>query len=163
MKLLSIASLLFAVSAFGALHSNDRHLMVKLGRGDTSEVGLARIVEPKATDHEVREFAHRMISDHSAAFDQLREIARHEHVRLEGGMDAEHQRFAAKLRRKRLGAPYDRTYIEEMVQDHRKDRQDVREALREIRNPDLKAWAENELKTIEEHLHMAQEIERRMR
>jgi putative membrane protein len=163
MKHLFISTLLFATSAVAAMSPTDHHLMVKLGQGNTSEVDLAKIVEPKATNTEVNEFAQRMISDHSKAFEKLERIAGAEHVKLEGGMDAEHKEFAAKLAERKIGSSYDRTYMEEMVTDHRKDREDVKKALKEIKDPELKAWAEDALKTIDEHLRMAEKIEQKLR
>jgi putative membrane protein len=163
MKILTIASLLFAVSAFAAVSRTEEHLMVKLGQGNTSEVDLAKIVEPKATNAEVKAFAQRMISDHGAGFEKLEKFAHAEHVKLEGGMDAEHKEFAAKLAKEKLGKPYDRTYMEEMVKDHKSDRAEVEKALKEIKNPELKKWAEEQLKTIDEHLKMSEEIEKKLR
>lgn len=97
MKKLAITLLLAALPAVAAVNSTDRHLMVKLGRGDTSEIDLARRVEPKATHADVKAFAQRMVSDHGRSFEKLERLARAEKVHLEGGMDAEHKQFAAKL------------------------------------------------------------------
>ena len=137
--------------------------MIKLGQGESSEVVLARIVEPKATASDVKEFAHRMIDDHSRGWDKLEAIAKHEGVTLVGGMDAEHREFEAKLAKERTGEPYDRTYIDEMVMDHQKDAADLRDAIKEIDEPQFKAWAEEALKTVEAHLAMAKEIRAKMR
>ena len=163
MKLLSIASLLFAVSAFAAVSPTEQHLMVKLGQGNTSEVDLAKVVEPKATNVEVKDFAKRMISDHGAAFEKLEKFAHAQHVKVKGGMDAEHKKFEAKLAKEKLGKAYDRTYMEEMVKDHKSDREDIEKALKEIKNPELKQWAEDGLKTVEEHLRIAEALEKKLR
>ena len=60
-------------------------------------------------------------------------------------------------------------FARRMISDHRalvrdrKDREDVRKALDEIRDPELKAWAQDELRTVEEHLRMAEEIDQKLR
>ncbi len=78
MKHLSILflALTIAIPAAAALNSKDRKTMTKLGQGDTSEVDLAKLVVPKATNEEVKDFAQRMITDHSKAFDKLDELAK---------------------------------------------------------------------------------------
>lgn len=50
-----------------------------------------------------------------------------------------------------------------MVKDHLKDRADVRKAIREIRDPELKAWAKDELATVEEHLRLAEDLQKKYR
>jgi len=158
MKHLWILSLALTLTAAALVTSTDHKIMRKLGQGDTSEVDLAKIVEPKATNAEVKAFAKRMIEDHSRAFENLEKIAKEEKVKLESGMDSEHKKFAAELAKKRLGEEYDRTYIEQMVKDHEHDKSEVEKALKEIKDDELKRWAENELTTIKEHLKMAEEI-----
>ena len=160
MKQLSIFvfTLAFAVSASAALSSTDRKTMLKLGQGDSSEVDLAKLVVPKATNEEVKDFAQRMISDHGKSFDRLDEIARAEKVTLKGGMDAEHKKFAKQLSKKKLGAAYDRTYMKQMVEDHKKDKSGLEKAIRKTKNLELKAWEGKELDTVKEHLKMAEDI-----
>ena len=151
-------SLSLALTAAASVNRSDRNTMIKLGQGDTSEVDLAKIVEPKATNADVKAFAKRMIDEHTKAFDELERIAKAEKVTLKGGMDSEHKKFASELAKKKLGAEYDRTYVEQMVKDHTKDRSAVEKALKTIKNDELKRWAENELKTIEEHLKLVEEV-----
>ena len=150
--------LVVPVTAFAKLDSSDRKLVEKLGQGDSSEVDLAKAVEPHATNPEVKAFARRMVNDHTKAFNDLDRIADAEKAPMKSGMDAEHKEFAAKLSKEKHGLAYDRTYIEEMVKDHKKDKADVEKAIKEIHDPALKRWAENELKTVEAHLKLAEEI-----
>ena len=165
MKQLSVFlfTLTFAVTASAALSSKDRKTMVKLGQGNTSEVDLAKDVLPNATSPDVKEFAQRMIDDHSKAFDRLSELAKAEKVTLKTGMDAEHKKFAAKLAKEKAGAAYDRTYIEQMVKDHEKDRSDVEKAIKATKNIELKAFEGKELDTIKAHLKLAEEIRAKLK
>ena len=137
--------------------------MDKLGQGESSEVDLAKIVEPKATATDVKEFARRMIDDHGRGYEKLEAIGKSEKVSVKGGMDAEHKKFAATLAKEKLGEPYDRTYMAEMVKDHEKDASDIRKAIKKIKNAEFKSWAEDALKTVEAHLAMAKEIRAKLK
>lgn len=165
MKHLSIfiLSSLIALTASAAVNRKEAKTMAKLGQGNASEVELAKIVEPKATNTEVKEFAQRMVSDHSRAFDQLQELAKVEKVTLKGGMDAEHEKFAKQLAEKKLGAEYDRTYMKQMVKDHKKDKSDIEKALKQTKNLELKAWEAKGLETVRDHLKMAEEISAKLK
>jgi putative membrane protein len=157
-RLICICTVLIATSLFAKTNSEEKELMVKLGQGNASEVDLARIVEPKATNPDVKAFARQMIADHGKAFEQLEGMAREENVTLKSGMDAEHVKFASTLAARKIGATYDRTYVDEMVKDHESDKKDAEEALRKIKDPDLKRWTEAQLVTIEHHLKMAEDL-----
>lgn len=146
-----------------ALDSGDRKVVQKLSQGNSSEIDLAKIVEPRLTHADAKAFAARMIEDHGKALKSLDHIADAEKAPMKTGMDAEHKEFAAKLAKEKHGTPYDRTYIDEMVQDHEKDKSDVEKALKEIKNPALKEHAEGELKTIELHLKLAKEIQAKLK
>ena len=163
MKHLWIGSLLFSFSLFAAAGSSDQKLMVKFGQGDASEVELAKIVASNATTAEAMDFANLMIADHSRAFDRLQKIASAENVTLSRGMDDEHQKFAAKLAKTKLGRAYDRTYIGEMVKDHVKDTNEVKKSLSKISNPDFRNWAQDELQTVQKHLKLARQARARLR
>ncbi|HSP33657.1 MAG TPA: DUF4142 domain-containing protein [Thermoanaerobaculia bacterium] len=165
MKKLSVFLLAtaFALTASAAVNSKDRKTMEKLGQGESSEVDLAKIVEPKATSADVKEFARRMISDHGKAFDKLERLAKEEKVSLKSGMDKEHKKFAATLAKEKLGAAYDRTYMAEMVKDHRKDKSDIDKAIKQTKNAELKAWEREALETVTGHLKMAEEIRAKLK
>ena len=61
------------------------------------------------------------------------------------------------------GAAYDRTYIEQMVKDHEKDRSDVEKAIKATKNIELKAFEGKELDTIKAHLKLAEEIRAKLK
>ena len=164
MKPLRAALLLFAAaSAFADVNGTDRKLMVKLGQGDASEFELANKVLPHASSARVRDFANLMITDHRRAFEDLERIARSNGVTLTRAMDDEHKAFEATLARRRAGAAYDRTYMDEMVKDHEKDTRDVEKAIRLIHDPALAGWARNELQIIQKHLRLARMVRSKLR
>ena len=52
-----------------------------------------------------------------------------------------------------------KTYAKDMVKDHQKDVKEFEKAARTLNDPDLKAWAEQTLPVLQQHLQMAQDME----
>jgi putative membrane protein len=60
------------------------------------------------------------------------------------------------------GAAFDREYVRDMVQDHQKDVQEFQKEAQSGSNPQLKAFAQETLPTLQQHLQMAQQLESKM-
>src|SRR5207237_37791 len=58
------------------------------------------------------------------------------------------------------GAAFDKAYMQEMLNDHRKDVSEFQKESRSGKDPDVKAWAAKTLPTLEEHLRLAQTASR---
>jgi putative membrane protein len=60
---------------------------------------------------------------------------------------------------KATGADFDREYVEHMVKDHRKDVKEFEEAAKSLSDPDLRAFAQKTLPTLQEHVRMVEQLE----
>jgi putative membrane protein len=139
------------------------HDIVKLGQGEVSEVELARTVQSNASDLDVKEFTNILITDHSKAFDELKPIASARNVTLDSSMDDEHKKFASTLSKKPIGTSYDRTYVKQMVKDHKKDIKDLEKARSEATDPAMQQWLDNSLAVVRTHLKIAETLDRKFR
>ena len=105
----------------------------------------------------MKQFAQRMVTDHTKANDQLKQIAAGKNVQLPTDIPA-----AAKRERDRLsklsGAQFDREYMSHMTSDHKKDTSLFRSAAKSAKDSDIKQFASSTLPTLEEHLQLAQSI-----
>jgi len=54
-----------------ALLAADREFAIEAGRGGKAEVEIAKVVATRASRKEVRDFAQRLVADHSKANDEL--------------------------------------------------------------------------------------------
>ena len=62
-----------------------------------------------------------MVDDHSKANDQLKQVAQQQHIDIcRPNLNAKDKATKAKLE-KLSGEQFDRAYMKDMVQDHRKD------------------------------------------
>jgi putative membrane protein len=141
----------------GQLSSADKQFVVKAAEGGEAEVQLGELAQQKSQDPKVKEFAQRMVNDHSKANDQLKSLASNKGVTLPSEPDAKEK--AEKNRLSKLsGEQFDRAYIDHMVKDHVKDVSEFRKEAQSAKDPDVKQFASSTLPTLEEHLKQAKSI-----
>ena len=137
-----------------ALSSSDKKFMEEAARGGLAEVQLGQLAEQKAQSSEVKQFGGRMVTDHSKANDQLKQVASRKSFNLPADMDASSKREYDKLQ-KPSGAQFDREYMKIMVSDHEKDVREFRKEAKSAKDPDVKGFADSTLPTLEDHLKAA--------
>lgn len=89
----------------------------KAGMAGLAEVKISNLALDKSTTPSIREFASRMVKDHTAAAKELKEAAAGTGIALPQGMDQEHMDILQKLS-KLSGREFDSAYANVMKQDH---------------------------------------------
>lgn len=136
---------------------SDRNFIVKAAEGGTEEVELGRLAQSKAANEAVKQFAQRMVEDHGNANKELMELAANKGVKLD---DKAPKRNSMMDRLSKLqGADFDREYVKEMVKDHKKDVAEFRRMHSGAVDPNLKAWIDKTLPTLEDHLKTIEGIQ----
>jgi len=131
--------------------------MQKAAQGGIAEVELGQLASQKASDAQVKQFAERMVADHSKANDKLKQVAASKNVTLPSDVPADAKRERDKLS-KLSGNKFDREYMSHMRSDHKKDASLFRSASKSAKDADVKQFASETLPTIEDHLKMAQSV-----
>jgi len=152
------ASLAVGFAAFadhGTLDHSDARFIEKAAAGGRAEVELGKLAQQKAIRAEVKEFATRMVEDHSKANAELEKIAAANNVTLPGDLDRKTRKEIDRLS-KRVGGDFDREYMKHMVRDHKEDVEDFRKEAKSRREGEVKSFAQETLPTLEEHLAMAE-------
>jgi putative membrane protein len=139
------------------LSAKDKAFMEKAAQGGLEEVEIGQMVASKAQSNDVKQFAQRMVDDHTKANDQLKSIAQQKGVTLPATMDAKGQAMKSRLE-KLSGEQLDKAYMKSMVQDHTKDVQEFRTASQSLKDPDVKSFASSTLPTLESHLKQAKQV-----
>ncbi len=122
-----------------------------------AEVELSRLALDKSQNAEVRQFAERMVTDHTRANEELQALAQKKGVSLPTTLDAEHQ--TAKQRLQGLSqAEFDRAYVDVMVKDHEAAVELFSEQAESASDGDVKSFAEKTLPILREHLKQIQVI-----
>ncbi|HKZ08229.1 MAG TPA: DUF4142 domain-containing protein [Methylomirabilota bacterium] len=161
------AAVLFGASMVGAqppkssLASGDVTFVKNAGESSKAEVELGQLAQQKASNDQVKQFGQRMVQDHGKAAKELTELAANKGVSVPNEVHRAHQRSRDRLARLQRAA-FDKAYMKEMVKDHTKDAAEFRKASQNAKDPDVKAWAGKTLPTIEEHLKVAQDLEKQL-
>jgi putative membrane protein len=121
------------------------------------EVSASKLAQEKATAGSVKDFANMMVTDHSAANNELKDLAAKKNISLPGQLSDEKQKKYNELASKK-GTDFDKAYIDCMVSGH-KDAVDAFQKESEKGNDnDLRTWAAGKLPTLQHHLEVIQSI-----
>jgi putative membrane protein len=148
-------------SASAGVAAADKRFITEAAQGGMAEVALGQLAQQKAASDAVKQFGARMVKDHTAANDALIKIANDKGVEVPQKLEGKHQRMIDRLS-KMSGEEFDRTYVREMVSDHKKDVSDFEKASRDAKDPDVKAFATSTLPVLKEHRQMAEQLNGQM-
>jgi putative membrane protein len=144
------------------LSSSDRKFAMTAAAGGMAEVEMARLALTKASSDAVKQYAQKMIDDHTAANAELMQIASAKNLTLPTAPDAKHRAMMAKLE-KLSGAAFDREYVMNAGhKDHQKMEKLFRDESTRGRDADLKAFATKTLPVVQEHLRLARDLHNQM-
>ena len=151
MKRLVFSSLLIVPLCALATDAPDASFYRHAAQGGMAEVELANLALKKSEDPAVKDFAARMVKDHTAANDKLRSVAASKNVTLPSHESVNEAATKAKLE-VLSGSTFDKAYIKDMVKDHEKDVAEFRREAKSGQDPDARAYASETLPTLKEHL-----------
>ena len=82
-----------------------------------AEIDLARLAQDHAAGASVKKFAQMMVTDHTKAGDELRQLAASHRIEMPAQVDDDHRDKAEALAKKK-GMDFDRDYADAMVDGH---------------------------------------------
>jgi putative membrane protein len=91
----------------------------KAATSNLAEVEASKLALRKSQNEQIKNFAQRMIADHTSASNQLKDVARSKQLAVPTELDSEHQKAIDKLDRL-AGAEFDTAYSLQMQEDHDK-------------------------------------------
>ena len=133
-----------------SLSEKDKIFMKKAAKGGTMEVAMGNLAEKNRQNDDVKSFGKRMVTDHTKANDELKSIASQKGVQL-----------PAKEPKSKWTS--DKTYIDMMVKDHEKDLAEFKEEASSGSDPDVKKFADETAKVVQEHLDLVKEIQGKLK
>jgi putative membrane protein len=140
------------------MSSADKKFMMTAAMGGMAEVEMARLALQKSTNESVKQYAQKMIDDHTMAGDELKRLASMKGVALPAQPDAKHMAMMAKMG-KLSGMGFDMMYVKEAgVKAHEKmEKLYMKESMSGM-DMDAKAFASKTLPTVRMHLQMARDM-----
>lgn len=150
------------MSGASKVTAEDKHFMKEAMEGDMAEIQLAKLAQQKASSEQVKQFAQRMIDDHTRLDSRMKPMAQQLGVEAPTELSAAHKAVEAKLQGL-SGDKFDQEYIRSMVADHREDHEAFLREATLANDPELKNAVSQAEPIIADHLKMAQDIEKSMK
>ena len=138
----------------GKLSVQDMHFMKVAAIGGMAEVTDGKIAEANG-GAAVQPVANRMVTDHTKVNAQLMSIAKQKGVVLPAQVDPQHAAISAKLKTL-SGTEFDNYYLATQLKAHETAIAAFKAEASTGSDPDLKAFANANLPTLEMHLSMIQ-------
>ena len=135
----------------------DRMFVGKAMQGSLAEVQLGQLTLQKSNNPQVKEFAQRMIDDHTKLNEQMKPVAQQLGVTVPDQISKGDRKTVAKLQTL-SGSAYDQAYIKDMVKDHKQDLNEFQMEASSGQDQTAKDAANQGSKVIAQHLQMAQQM-----
>lgn len=136
--------------------SNDAKFLKGARSGGQFEIQVSKLALQRATDPEVKQFAQRMVDDHTKVGTELDQIAA-DTSRSTTQLDPVHAAMLNKLSQEQ-GKDFDECFIGMQVLAHEEALMCLRKEAKKGENPKLRAFAEKNIPVLREHLQMARKM-----
>jgi putative membrane protein len=136
---------------------HDTEFLKQANQGSVDEIDLAKIALNKSQDPDVKNFAQKMIDDHSKLLEDMKPFD------MEAGVTIpEHDSVATDALKAKLelltGKTFDKAYIKAMVEDHHKDLTDFIAEEKSTGYPAFKDAVAKGAKVVRGHLQMIDDL-----
>ncbi len=141
-----------------AQNFGDQAFVTKALEGGMAEVELGKLAADKSQSQDVKQFAQKMVNDHSQMGDKwFKPVARQIGVSEPKGPSKKDKKLIEKLQGL-SGQEFDTQYIQAMVKDHQQDLKEFQNEAQAAQDPNVKQIAEQGTKVISQHLQMIEQI-----
>lgn len=140
------------------LSREDRDMIEDLAQANIAEIETGRLVLNKSQNPRVREYAQKMIDDHSTAQQELQQMAQAKGMTLPQETNLAHRTVAGALRLL-SGETFESQYINRVgIDDHQRTVALLQKAQGQARDTEFKALAGRLLPVVQGHLDMARQM-----
>jgi len=132
--------------------------VMQAAQANRAEIEEGKYVMDHTSNQTVKDFAEKMVSDHTTALDQLKQIASSDGYTMPNGVDSKDQAALDSLKQKQ-GARMNMAYSSDQEKDHREviSKFEAAAQNRQIA-PAVRDYARISLPLLKEHLRMAQQL-----
>jgi putative membrane protein len=150
-------ALTIPLAAFAADSNPDATFYKHAAEGGIAEVEMGNLAMQKSTNQSVKDFGAMMVKDHSAANEKLKAVAASKKMPLPTSASIGQMATRTKLE-VLSGDTFDKSYIKDMIEDHKEDIAEFKKEAASGQDPDAKAFAATTLPTLQAHLKKIQSI-----
>src|SRR5258706_11181120 len=130
---------------------DDANWAVDVANANMTEIELSKVAQDKAASQRLKDFAGMMVTDHTKAGDQLKQLAATKNITLPASLSDASQKKLDDLNKK-TGSAFDKAYKDDMLSDHKGAVDKFQKGSNDLKDADLKNFATQTLPTIQMHL-----------
>lgn len=134
----------------------DKAFLQTVAVSDKCELTLAKAAQEKAQSQHVKDHAAKMIQDHTQTTNELKELAKQKNVDLKMDLP-EHKQAVIKEITSKSGEEFEKAYMMHETPAHRMALATFRNGADFAKDPEVKAFAQKHLPTIQQHLAMVEQ------
>ena len=126
---------------------------------DMTEAHLGQLAQAQGASQAVKDLGQMLATDHTSDYSQLGTIAMKAGLTVPKSIDAKHGKMIVPFE-KLKGKMFDRRYAQTMVKGHQEAIAAYKKEASNGQNPDIKAYAQQTLPTLEKHLQASRDAEK---
>jgi putative membrane protein len=138
-----------------------KDFMKKAAEGGMMEVELGNIAMKNSSTQQIKDFGQMMVDDHSQVNQELKALASVKNIGLPTMVGSDKQDKIDKLSKEK-GAEFDKDYVSMMIDDHKKDIDEFKDAQDKANDPDIKSFLTKTIPVLQKHLDAIQAIDKKM-
>lgn len=144
----------------------DANVLAMMHQVNTAEIDAAKLAEQKAAATSVKDFAKKMIHDHSMLNDQVAQVEKSTNITPQPPADdtlPQHAQHEAQQLQGLNGQAFDTEYVADQVSDHETALALLKQAAPEVKNAQVKQAVDKATSVVEEHLELAKKVQRELK
>lgn len=159
------AAALFALSAGGAWALTDPQIAAIVVAANQADIDAGKLAQSKAQNKDVKAFADRMVTDHTAVLNSASELVQKLHVTPEANPTSEKLQKGGEENIAHLktleGSTFDKKYMDHEVYYHKAVLEEMdKRLIPDARNAELKALLVKVRPAFQAHLEHAQKVQK---
>lgn len=139
---------------------SDQQFLDFAAQTDMVEAHIGQLAQTEASSQAVKDYAQMLVTDHTGDYQNLRALAAKANLNLAAAIDAAHNKAMVGPYHQLKGAAFDHRYIQDMIAGHTKAIAIFKKEAANAQDPEVKAYAEETLPTLQKHLEGARALEK---
>lgn len=137
----------------------DQQFVDLAAQTDMIEANLGQFAQDAASSQSVKQYGQMLVTDHTADYKKLQNLASQANVTVPDAIDAAHNKSMITPFQKLKGKQFDTRYIREMVAGHSKAIAVYKKEADDATNPTVKSYAQDAIPVLQKHLDDAKAVE----
>lgn len=135
----------------------DRDFVKEALQGGMAEVQMGQLALQKSNNDQIKQFAQKMVDDHTKLGDQMKPVAQQLGVKEPAAPSKKDKETIAKLQNLN-GDAFDKAYVQTMLKDHKHDEMAFKREAEMGADPNVKQAATQGEQVISAHLQLIKQI-----